>query len=102
MKRRKFLQLVSGATIAWPLPALAQHGASLPLVAVIHPFTEDVATERIAALRLGLKQAGLIEGTHYSLALRFANGDYSRLPEFARELDALKPRVFVVFASTDR
>jgi putative ABC transport system substrate-binding protein len=101
MKRRKFLQLASSATIAWPLPALAQHGASLPLVAVINPFAEDFATERIAALRLGLKQAGFIEGTNYTLALRFANGDYSRLPEFARELDALKPRVFVAFASTD-
>ena len=65
------------------------------------PFTEDIATERTAALRLGLKQAGFIEGTHYALALRFANGDYSRLPELARELDALKPRVFVVTASTD-
>ncbi len=99
MKRRKFLQLASGAVIAWPLPASAQQGTSLPLVAVIIPFTEDIATERTAALRLGIKQAGLLEGTHYALALRFANGDYSRLPELAKELDALKPRVFVVSAS---
>ena len=70
MKRRKFLQLASGAVIAWPLPALAQQGTSLPLVAVIIPFTEDIATERTAALRLGLKQAGLIEGT--TMLLRYA------------------------------
>jgi putative ABC transport system substrate-binding protein len=31
--------------------------------------------------------------------LRFANGDWSRLPELAKELAALKPRVFVVAAS---
>jgi putative ABC transport system substrate-binding protein len=98
MRRRQFISLMCGAA-AWPLKASAQQGANLPLVAVINPFTEDVATERATALRLGLKQAGLVEGTHYTLALRFANGDYARLPELARELDALKPRVFVVTAS---
>src|ERR1700731_1707120 len=98
MRRRQFISLMCAAT-TWPLKASAQQGANLPLVAVIIPFTEDIANERTSALRLGLKQAGLVEGTHYSLALRFANGDYSRLPELARELDALKPRVFVVTAS---
>jgi putative ABC transport system substrate-binding protein len=98
MRRRQFISLISGAA-AWPLKALAQQAANLPLVALMNPFTEDLATERANALRLGLKQAGFIEGTHYSLALRFANGDYSRFPELVRELDALKPRVFVVTAS---
>lgn len=99
MRRRNFILTLGGAAVAGPLRALAQHAANLPLVAVIIPFTEDLALERTAALRLGLKQAGLVEGTHYSLALRFAGGDYSRLPEFARELDAMKPRVFVVIGS---
>lgn len=98
MRRRQFIGLVGGAA-AWPLTAFAQQAAKLPLVGVLIPFTEDFATERTAALRLGLKQAGLVEGTHYALALRFANGDYSRLPALARELDALKPQVFVVLAS---
>jgi putative tryptophan/tyrosine transport system substrate-binding protein len=99
MRRRAFIKILGGAAAAWPLKASAQQAANLPLVAVITPFTEELATERAAALRLGLKQAGFIEGTHYVLAQRFANGDYSRFPELARELDALKPRVFVVTAS---
>jgi putative ABC transport system substrate-binding protein len=99
MKRRQFISLVGGAA-ALPLKALAQRGAAnLPLVAVLIPFTEDLATERTTALRLGLKQAGLVEGTDYALTLRFANGDWSRLPELAKELAAFKPRVFVVVAS---
>lgn len=98
MRRRQFIGLMCGAA-AWPLKASAQQSANLPLVAVIIPFNEDIANERTAALRLGLKQAGLVEGTHYALALRFADGDYSRLPELVRELDALKPRVFVAIAS---
>lgn len=99
MRRRAFIKILGGSAAAWPLKASAQQAANLPLVAIITPFTEDNALERAAALRLGLKQAGFIEGTHYALALRFANGDYARFPELASELDALKPRVFVVMAS---
>jgi putative ABC transport system substrate-binding protein len=95
MERRKFMQLAGGAAIAWPLPALAQRAAGLPLVAVLSPATEDSAVKWVAALRDGLKQAGLVEGTHYALAVRFANGDMSQLPKLATELDALGPRVFV-------
>jgi putative tryptophan/tyrosine transport system substrate-binding protein len=98
MRRRKFLQLAGGAAIAWPLPALAQQGANLPLVAALLVTTEDGANERVAALRDGLKQAGLVEGTHYALTMRFANGDVQQLPKLAKELDALKPRVFVTAA----
>jgi len=99
MKRRKFLQLAGGASLAWPSLALAQRGAGPPLVAVLSPLAEDTATERSVALRAGLKQAGLVEGTDYALALRFANGEWSRLPELAKELAALKPRVFLVAAT---
>ena len=99
MKRRKFLQLAGGASLAWPSLALAQRGASPPLVAMLNPLAESIAAERSVALRAGLKQAGLVEGTDYTLVLRFANGDWSRLPELAKELAALKPRVFVVAAS---
>jgi putative ABC transport system substrate-binding protein len=98
MRRREFISLIGGAA-TWPLTASAQQAANLPIVAMVTPFTEDNAVERAAPLRLGLKQAGLIEGTHYALALRFANNDYSRFPGIAKELDALRPRVFVVNAS---
>jgi putative ABC transport system substrate-binding protein len=42
-----------------------------------------------------LQEAGFVEGTNYSLAVRFAEGDFNRLPQLARELGALNPRVFV-------
>ena len=99
MERRKFIQLAGGAAIAWPLPALAQQAMGLPLVAVLFPTTEDRAVKMVAALRDGLKQAGVIEGTHYALTVRFANGDMPQLPKLAKELDALGPRVFVTAAN---
>jgi putative tryptophan/tyrosine transport system substrate-binding protein len=99
MERRKFMQLAGGAAIAWPLPALAQQAKGLPLVAVLFPSPEDRAVKMVAALRDGLKQAGVVEGTHYALAVRFANGDMPQLPKLAHELEALGPRVFVAAAN---
>jgi putative tryptophan/tyrosine transport system substrate-binding protein len=99
MERRKFMQLAGGSLIAWPLPAVAQQAGGLPLVAVLFPTTEDRAVKMVAALRDGLKQAGLVEGTHYTLAVRFANGDMPQLPKLAKELDAFGPRVFVTAAN---
>lgn len=97
MKRREFIGLIGGAA-AWPLAARTQQAANLPLVAVIVALSEQLANARAALIREGLKQAGLIEGKDYVLTLRFLDGDYARMPEIVKELDALKPRVYVTVA----
>ena len=51
-----------------------------PLVAVLTPGPADLAKTRLDAIRAGLQQEGLVEGKHYSFELRFANGDFDRLP----------------------
>ena len=66
--------------------------------AVLYPGTEEAFKGRMAAVRNGLKDEGLVEGRDYVFEVRFANGNYSLLPNLARELDALKPRVFVAAA----
>lgn len=74
-----------------------QTKTNMPLVALMLIFRSDsaAAKERTDALRKGLQEEGFVEGANYSLVLRFAEGDFSRLPQLARELDALNPRVFV-------
>jgi putative ABC transport system substrate-binding protein len=99
MRRRTFLQAAGSAAIVWPMPASAARDATLPLVAVLLPAPEESSKPRLAALREGLKDEGLLEGSHYSIEARFANGDFARLPELAKELDELKPRVFVASAN---
>lgn len=99
MERRRFLQLAGGAAIAWPLPARAQQTTNLPLVAVISPLYEQLVNARAGSIREGLKQAGLIEGKDYAMTVRFATGDNARYLEFIKELDALKPRVWVAVGS---
>jgi putative ABC transport system substrate-binding protein len=95
MRRREFIGLIGTAAVSFPRPGYAQTNAGLPLVGVLHPSTADFSKNRIAALRRGLQEAGFMEGTNYSFAMRFANGDFARLPSLARELAELKPRVIV-------
>lgn len=98
MQRREFIGLIGGAA-AWPLAARAQQPAKLPLVAVIVAFAEQLANARSANIREGLKRAGFIEGKDYVMALRFADGDYSRWPDIVKDLEDLKPRVYVAVGS---
>jgi ABC-type uncharacterized transport system substrate-binding protein len=95
MRRRTFLQVAGSTAIAWPMRLSAQTTAKVPLLAVLSPSTEDFFSSRLAAMREGLKAEGLIEGRHYVVEARFANGDDLRSPELARELDALSPLLFV-------
>jgi putative ABC transport system substrate-binding protein len=99
MRRRDFLGLVAAVTTGLPLSASAQNNAGLPLVAVLVPGPAGFAKLRIDAIRIGLQQAGLVEGKNYTFALRFANGDFARLPSLAKELGALNPRVIVASAT---
>ena len=99
MRRREFVGMLGGAAASSLLgAAFAQSRSGPPLVAVLTPGSADLAKLRIDAIRAGLQQEGLVEGKHYSFELRFANGDFDRLPALARELGVLKPRVIVASA----
>src|SRR4029079_8980149 len=82
---------------SFPRPGYTQTSAGLPLVGVLVPAKRDTEIGRQIqpTLRKGLEQEGLIEGKHYSFAIRLADGDFSRLPSLAKELSTLKPRVIV-------
>jgi putative ABC transport system substrate-binding protein len=97
MKRRDFIGLVGATALGLPRPGCAQTNASLPLVAVLEFSKQDdeYSPQRIAALRNGLRESGFVEGKSHSLAVRYAEGDVSRLVPQAKELGALNPRVFV-------
>ena len=97
MERREFIGLVGASALSFPRPGYAQTKTDLPVVAVLLIPKPDstVAKDRITALRNGLQESGFVEGVNYSLAVRFAEGDFNRLPQLGRELSALNPRVFV-------
>ena len=86
MRRREFIGLIGTAALSFPRPGVAQTKTDLPVVGLLLVPKPDspLATTRITALRKGLQEEGFIDGTNYSLAVRYAEGDFKRLPQLAR------------------
>ncbi len=76
MKRREFIALIGGAVAAWPLEASAQ-AAQKPFRIGMLPFgssSNDYDQSLVDAFRLGLRQAGLIEGRDIELDIVWTSG----------------------------
>jgi putative ABC transport system substrate-binding protein len=95
LQRRKLITLLGGAA-AWPLAARAQQPTGQPLVGLLSPLSATAAGRNTAAFRQGMRDLGYLEGRNVAFALRFAEGDVTRLPVLAHELVNLKPAVIVV------
>jgi putative ABC transport system substrate-binding protein len=69
MRRRDFIALASGATVAWPLAARAQQRDHLRTVAVVMQYVESDSQGqlRAAAFRDGLEKAGWVDGRNVSV-----------------------------------
>ena len=93
MERRKFIAILGGAA-TWPLMARSQPSSS-PVVGLIGARSLASDAHLIAALREGLAETGFVEGRNLRLELRWAEGDYSRVPTLAKSLIALNPAVIM-------
>jgi putative ABC transport system substrate-binding protein len=98
MQRREFVRLIGAAALSSTRPGYAQTKTDLPMVGFLLPIKSEseFAKARGAALRKGLQEERFVEEKNYSLAMRFAEGDFDRYPQLAKELGALNPRVVVV------
>jgi ABC-type uncharacterized transport system substrate-binding protein len=97
MRRREFIRLI-GTTAAWPLAASAQQ-RTMPVVGVLSPATLDADTNRMNAVRQGLKDAGYIEGENVMIEYRSAENQLDRLPALARDLVSRQVDVIVTMAT---
>jgi putative tryptophan/tyrosine transport system substrate-binding protein len=101
MRRRAFIALLGGATVAWPLAARAQYPAvgiaqSSPVViGVLGSGTAQSSGLLLDAFKQGLRENNLAEGSDYILQVRWAEGAYARFPELAAELVGVHARIIV-------
>ena len=92
MRRREFITLVGCAGV-WPVAARAQQPA-LPIVGFVHGGAARAFPGRIAAFRVGLSEAGYIEGQNVLIEYHWLEGHFERLP--AVMTDLVQRRVAVI------
>jgi putative ABC transport system substrate-binding protein len=95
MRRRKFISLLGGTAVAWPIVARAQQPA-LPLVGYLNlGGSPESDTSRLTGLRRGLSQTGYVEGRNFLIEYRWAGNQADRLPALVADLVQLQVSVIV-------
>ena len=98
MRRRDFLKAIAGSAAAWPVPASAQQPPDkVARIGYLDLGPAAARTNRVEALRAGLRDLGYVEGRNITIVFRWAD-KVAELPERAAELVRLN--VDVIFAQS--
>jgi len=101
MKRRKFITLLGGAAVAWPIAARAQQPERMRRIGMLSNLAADdaEAQARNAAFLQALQQLGWTDGRNVRIDFRWGAGDADRNRRYAAELIALAPDVILATGS---
>lgn len=81
-----------------PLAAQAQDTAKIVRIGRLSPLTVETGGPPIEAFRRGMRDLGWVEGKHYTIESRYAQGRSDRLPALAAEL--VERRVDMILAAS--
>jgi putative tryptophan/tyrosine transport system substrate-binding protein len=96
MRRREFITLLGGATVAWPLAAHGQQPA-MPVIGFLGAGAREPLRQQIAAFLEGLKESGYVDGQNVTVKNRFVEGRFDQFPALASDL--VRSGVAALFAS---
>jgi putative ABC transport system substrate-binding protein len=94
IQRRKFITLLGGAAIAWPLAARAQPGNRVRRIGVLLPGVRAPGAQ-VSAFTQALAGLGWTEGRNVRMDLRLYGDDINRMRTFAQELVGLQTDIVV-------
>jgi putative ABC transport system substrate-binding protein len=97
MRRRKFIALLGGSAVVWPLAARAQQGERTRRIGVLSIFPEDdpESVARRAVFEQALQALGWTVGRDLRIDYRGSGNDPAIIQKFAAELAALAPDVIL-------
>ena len=93
MRRREFITLLGGATVAWSVAAHAQQTGRVRRIGVLTSSAESdqEGQSSVAAFREVLRKLGWMEGRNSEIDIRWAAADVELMKRFAKELVTLQP-----------
>jgi len=102
MRRRDFIRAITVPVIAGAVDATLRPGHAFaetsfkrPLIACLIGGSKAATERYFGGLPQGMRELAYVEGRDYGFEVRYAEGDFGRIPQFTEELIRLKPDVFV-------
>jgi putative ABC transport system substrate-binding protein len=102
MKRREFITLLGGTTVAWPLAARAQQGERMRRIGALLSWSanDPEALIIVGAFSQGLQELGWKLGSNVRIDYRWAAVDDERIRQYAVDLVATAPDVILASGAT--
>jgi len=100
VRRREFIVFAGTALFAWPLVARAQQQPKIARLGYLGFGTPAASTNRVEALRAGLRDLGYVEGKNLVIEFRWS-GTVEQMHEAAAELVRMKVDVIFATSSTE-